>query len=81
MIKIALFKVFLASAQVLDLYGWLMHRLVHLQRGGKKKAFSLRDVALNAEKVTISKASLYFSTDICCLHVSVVIYRYCPWET
>jgi len=79
MIKIALFKVFLASAQVLDLYGWLMHRLVHLQRG-KKKAFSLRDVALNAEKVTISKVSLYFSTDICCLHVSV-IYRYCPWET
>lgn len=39
MIKIALFKVFLASAQVLDLYGWLMHRLVHLQRGKKKKLF------------------------------------------
>lgn len=52
-----------------------------IYKGEKKKAFSLRDVALNAEKVTISKASLYFSTDICCLHVSVVIYRYCPWET
>lgn len=42
-----------------------------IYKGGKKKAFSLRDVALNAEKVTISKASLYFSTDmlsprLCC---------------
>lgn len=38
----------------------------------KIKAFSLRDVALTAEKVTVSKASLYFSTDICCLHVPVL---------
>lgn len=44
MIKITLFKVFLASVQVLGLYGWLVHRSVHLQR--LKKYFSLRELAL-----------------------------------
>lgn len=77
MIKITLSEVFLASVQVLDLYGWL-----GTYKDKKKKAFSLRDLALlECREGDYEQSKLFFYWHMLSLCCCVVTYRYYLWET